>query len=472
MKFYDRERERELLGKFFESNAAFIVLYGRRRVGKTRLIREFLRGRDYLYLFIPDDKEESALVDEWKDIIREVLGYVPDVSTIDEILRYLFETGKGIVLFFDEFQNILKVNPRAISLLQKYVDLYKEEKNMFIIAGGSYVGMMKKIFQDNKSPLFNRADVLLDLKPLSMACVFEILGDIGVKDMGEKVKLFSVFWGVPKYYEMLKKQGIRGFDDALRDMFILYPSTLRDEGRNMLVNEFGNRYKIYFSILESIALGKNSLSDIANFVGKERSSLMKYLIDLQREYNIVVREIPITEKRPDRSKRGVYVIKDPLLRFWFRFLHRNYSYFERGMEGYVYDIVKRDVNSFLGRSFEDISREFLLDLSGRGKSPFRFQKIGRWWWRDREIDLIALNEETREIGFFEVKWGDLDLKDARGILEGLREKSLSVNWYNEKRKEHFGVIARKVDGKEGLRGDGFFCYDLGDFETELTRVRG
>jgi len=467
MRFYDREKEGELLSKLFKSNAAFIVLYGRRRIGKTRLMREFLKGRDYLYLFIPDDKEESALVDEWKDSINEVLGYVPDVSTIDEILKYLFETRRDLILFFDEFQNIRKVNPRAISLLQKYVDLYKEEKGMFIIACGSYVGMMKKIFQNNKSPLFNRADVLLNLKPLSMACVFEILGDINIKNIEEKVKLFSVFGGVPKYYEMLKKQGIEGFDDALRYMFIFYPSTLRDEGRNILINEFGSRYKIYFSILESIALGKNSLNDIANFVGKERTSLMKYIIDLQREYNMVVREVPITEKRPDRSKRGIYTIKDPLFRFWFRFLHRNYSYFEREMEEYVYDLVKRDINPFLGRSFEDISREFLSDLNGKVKLPFRFQKIGRWWYRDSEIDLVALNEETTEIGFFEVKWGDLNLKDARDILKKLKEKSGSVEWHNEKRKEYFGIMAKKINGKEKLRGDGFFCYDLRDFKTEL-----
>jgi len=466
MKFYDREKEWELLTRLFKSNAAFVVLYGRRRIGKTRLVREFLKGRDHLYLFIPDDKEESALVDEWKDSINEVLGYVPDVSTIAEIVKYLFETKRDLILFFDEFQNILKVNPGSISLLQRYVDLYKEEKNMFIIACGSYVGMMKKIFQNNKSPLFNRADVLLNLKPLSMACVFEILGDINIKDTQEKIKLFSVFGGVPKYYEILKKQGIGGFDDALRDMFIFYPATLRDEGRNILINEFGNRYKIYFSILESIALGKNSLSDIANFVGKERTSLMKYIIDLQREYNIVVREVPITEKRSDRSKRGIYTIKDPLFRFWFRFLHRNYSYFERDMEEYVYDLVRRDINSFLGQSFENISREFLSDLNGKERLPFRFQKIGRWWYRDMEIDLVALNEETKEIGFFEVKWASLSQREAIKILEELKERSRSVKWHPGDRKEFFGIIAKRINGKEKLRDDGLFCYDLEDLETQ------
>ncbi|MGB7533996.1 MAG: DUF234 domain-containing protein [Halobacteriota archaeon] len=159
---------------------------------------------------------------------------------------------------------------------------------------------------------------------------------------------------------------------------------------------------------------------------------------------------------------------DNYFNFWFRYVYPYKSLIEEGKAERLVDSIKKDFNSYLGFVFEKICSEFLWEREQEQerKLPFLFTKLGRWWHRDKEIDLVALNEETKEIAFFEVKWSDLELGEASRILAGLEEKAENVDWNNENRKEHFGLIGKRVEGKANLRGEGYLCYDLEDMQKK------
>ena len=173
---------------------------------------------------------------------------------------------------------------------------------------------------------------------------------------------------------------------------------------------------------------------------------------------IVKKEIPVTEKIT--TKKSLYKISDFSFLFWFRFIYPYREEIERENIKYVLNILKKNFNTYLGSIFERITEEFL-----RGKKPFSFTEIGKFWKREKEIDLIALNEKTKEIALFEVKWKNLREKETRNLLDELKEKAKEVDWNNEERKEYYGVIAKKINGKEKLRRERYLCYDLEDMKN-------
>ncbi len=205
------------------------------------------------------------------------------------------------------------------------------------------------------------------------------------------------------------------------------------------------------------------------------SSITRYLGDLIDTYELIERRVPVTEDIR-RSRKGIYRIRNPIMAFWFRYIHKNLTLFEGKNFNELKDIIKNDLSKYHGRRFEEISKEFLIELNNRNMFVFTFSKIGNWWGAARdetgrsmqEIDLITIEERTVQILFCECKWQDLKLKDANSILETLREKSKFVNWNNANRKEYFGLVARSIQGKNELKDRGFVVFDLGDFCIEVA----
>lgn len=228
------------------------------------------------------------------------------------------------------------------------------------------------------------------------------------------------------------------FGDALR----LLSDELRD-------------YSTYIQILEAIGLGYNRINEIANYAFVQPKDVFFYLKVLS-SLGIVKRNIPLFS--PKKSKRGLYTIDDSYFNFWFRFVSPFQAEIEIGALDAPIKNFEKQFNTYLGEIFEKISSQL---LHKRGKLPFIATRIGRWWHKDKEIDLIALNEQSREIAFFEVKWKNLSKKESIKILEELKEKSKHVQWYNDKRKEYFGLIARKIENKEELNE--YLTFDLEDF---------
>ncbi len=357
---------------------------------------------------------------------------------------------------------MLKVNKGFLFDLQRLIDKYKPT----LVVSGSLIQVMKKLLETYKSPLFGRFDFVIKLNELDFRTITEICMDMGL-DTETALKLYSVFGGVPKYYELLEKLKEFDIENFVIQAFVTYPRPLYEEVRTMLKEEFGGEHKMFFSILSAIAQGNTRLSEIANFVGREQTKITKYLDLLKNDFELISHEFPATG-----GKRGIYSIKSSLISFWFSNIWRYQELIERGEEGKLEGILRTNINSWFGKAFEKVVSELIK--SGAIELPFKPTSLGRQWGNipkaekgknTYEIDLVCLDEPKKEALFVECKWSDLTEKKARQILEELREKSKFVDW--ERTREYFGLIGKKIQGKETLRKEGFWVWDLGDFGKAL-----
>lgn len=437
--------------------SSFLVLYGRRRVGKTELAREFIRDKKSIYLFV-ETKTEKLLLRDLEVAVERVMGIRPRLDSWDDFFSLLFKVEEKLVIVFDEFQNFSKVNRELFSKFQKYWDEgHRDSQHMFIVIG-SYVGLMKKLFQGSKEPLFGRATMLFNIKPFAFVASFELLraySDIGIE---EAMKVYFMLGGVPKY--LLLAGNFGGSPDALRtfERLFIEPGMLLEEGKNILVQEFGSEHKAYFSILEAIAAGRAVPSEIADYSGLASTTVSKYLHELFYEYEIIMREEPVIGAK---KRGGRYFLHDNFFRFWFAFIYRHYGALEIDPElGKA--LILKDMNSYFGLAFEAVAGEFLVLLNKNGGLPFTFLEIGRWWDKGEEIDRIAFNKASREALFCEVKWKDLSLRDAEQILEKLKEKAGKVQG---KWAGHYCLVAKSIKGKEKLD---CLAFDMQDLEQAFS----
>ncbi|MHC1574847.1 MAG: ATP-binding protein [Candidatus Methanogasteraceae archaeon] len=452
MRFYNRQEDVDViknLSALSYNHAHMLVVYGRRRVGKTRLVLESLEP---MYFFV-DKKTSALLLKEFSEIVRVNSGsFVPDFSNWDDFIRFLFEYSKDmhLIVVFDEFQNFQAVDPAIFSIFQKYWDNYSDTSRILLIFVGSYVGLMKKIFIDEKEPLYGRSTAKIDLKPLNYRWIRKICIDLGFKSEEDIVKIYSTLGGTPRYYQLVESYGLDSYESVLKSLIFGKNALLQDEVRQILINEFGRNYTTYFSILEAVSLGKNTLKEISDITGIPMNSLGKYLNELASTFAIIERREPLLGGK----KMGRYFIKDNIVRFWFRFVNPNISFLESGRYEIALEKTMADLPSFVGRVFEDIVTEIALD-----NLPFKASGIGRWWnRRGDEIDMVAVNGDAREILFGEVKW--TNKTTGCGILASLKEKKDLVKWHNGERTEYYLVVSksgftpelREIMGSEGVIG--------------------
>lgn len=460
MKFYDREKEKELLKNL--KGDFRIAVVGRRRVGKTRLVEE-IYNKNRLTLFISAEKSEKEIINDWADEYEEI----PRFNTFKDLFEYLFTHMKDKIIFIDEIQNVMKVNKSFIFDLQRLIDKRKPK----LVVAGSLIRTMKHLIESYKSPLFGRFDIVLKLKELDFRTVWEICKDLNL-DFETTVRLYSIFGGVPKYYELIEKMKTFDLEKFLLEMFVYYPHPLYEEVKIMLKEEFGKEHRMFFSILSAISRGNTKLSEIANFVGKEQTKITKYLYLLIKDFEFVKREVPLL-----KGKRGVYRINSNLIDFWFANVWRYQELLERKEEEMLATTLKGNLNAWVGKKFELIITELIKgDVI---KLPFSAERTGKQWGRisdkqkgkdQYEIDIVALNKSTKEILFAECKWQSR--VNAEKICEELAEKSKYVRWHNDERKENLAVFAksfsRRIDEFEGRK---VYCFDLKDIELALNSGR-
>jgi len=434
MDFYNRNKELQAiknLGGLSEKHAHMLVIFGRRRVGKTRLVMESI---DSIYFFV-DKKTGSLLLREFSGILKnEVSGFVPDFSNWDDFVRFLFEYSKKqpIRVVFDEFQNFEYVDPAIFSIFQKYWDMYHNDTPILLVFVGSYMGLMKKIFIDAKEPLYGRATARIDLNPLSYQWVRRICKDLGFVSEEEIMMLYSTFGGVPRYYQLIGDYGLTTYDEVIRTLLLCDNAILKDEVKQILISEFGNNYTTYFSILEAISSGKGTLKEISDITGVEMKSLSRYLHDLVNTFEIVERRAPVIKG----TKMGRYVIKDQMIRFWFRFMNPNLSFIEAGRYDMVLERVRASLQSFVGFVFEDVARDIVFE-----DLPFTPVKMGGWWnRRGDEIDIAVIGERPYRILLGEVKWNSRPV--GVGEIRKLMQKGDLVDWYNDEREEYFVMVSK------------------------------
>lgn len=299
---------------------------------------------------------------------------------------------------------------------------------------------MREIFEGAKEPLFGRVTARQYVEPLLPDVVAEILADHGVDPAGHLLFHYTLFGGIPKYYFLLDRYRLFGKPrtEVIKKLFNETDALLQAEGRDLLIEEFGRNYLLYFSILQVIAGGETQMARIADCAGINVNSISKYLDELASHYQVIERRIPVTEARQDQ-KVGRYYLKDPLLRFWFRYIYRNQSLIEIGdVEGLTAKI-EDDLPTLMGTAFEELVRTLLLKRNDGSVIPFRFSRIGGFWTRkgDVEIDIVATDEEGR-IFFGECKLNGSRFTRAEAVR--LKEKAGTVKWHPGGREEHYALF--------------------------------
>jgi len=440
--FWNRELELDSLeGIYARPEGQLVILYGRRRVGKTALIREFGQGKPVIF-FLADRQMEAV---QLMGLRRETATLFPTAErlepTWDNLLGFVADqAGQGagkLVLVLDEFQYLAQANPAVPSILQRLWDLQLHDRNLMLILCGSLVGMMFDTCLAYNSPLYGRRTGSWKLKPLRFHQVRRIFA---AWPFDEVVRLYAVTGGVPHYIRMLgaTPEGEPGDIISRIEQAVLRPGDLLyDEPRFILSGELAEPIT-YFSILQAIAAGEHRLGKIAGALGVQTNRITRYL-NVLADLDLVERRVPVTVATPAATRRGLWTITDNFFRFWFRYVFPHQGDLEMGRTDEVLRQMRQTFEAqFVATAFEDACAD--LVMSGSLPLPFHPLKVGSWWDRDAEIDLVALNEETGEILFGECKWSDQPV--GMDVLQHLYAASRRVPWRKNARREWFVIFSR------------------------------
>ena len=398
MKFYDRESEQQLLREALSQSrheARMTVLMGRRRIGKTEL--SLRCGDDTVLYFFVGKKAEAMLCQDFVAEITTKLG-VPVLGQVDSfssIFRFVLQLSESrpFTLIIDEFQNFQKLNPNVFSDMQRDWDLWKRKSHLNLIISGSVFTLMKKIFEDYEEPLFGRADEKLTLQPFKTDVLKEMLRDFNPDYTPEDLlALFSITGGIAWYVTLLLDRGKTNKKKMLAAL-TEENSPFINEGKNILIEEFGTDYVIYFSILTCIASGMKTSAEIKNELGIDNIS--SYLSRLEDYYGLISKYQPMFAK--ENSKKVRYQLDDCFLIFWFRFFFKYQALVENKALKAIGDIIKRDYDSLSGLMME---RYFTRKFQEEGR-----YLVGKWWDRKgfNEIDLVVVDPIGKEAWVYEVK---------------------------------------------------------------------
>lgn len=430
-KFVDREEEMMTLQSEYERpGSSLVILYGRRRVGKTALISEFIKGKNALFFLASEESEaqnRTAFKEKAADFTGNELLRQFDAKNWDILFQTIMQTPfqEKPIIVIDEFQYIGKSNPAFPSIFQRIWEEQLKDRSVMVILCGSLISMMESQTLSYSSPLYGRRTAQIRLKQIPFRYYHEFFPD---KSPRELVEYYSVTGGVPKYIELFSES-----DDiyhAIQKNILNRSGYLYDEPHFLLqqeVSEIGN----YFSVIRAIAAGNSKLSAISTVLEVKSTSLTKYLKTLI-DLDILEREVPVTEENPEKSKKGLYKIKDNYLRFWFAFIYPNMSFIESGNSAIVLNKIRKSmVSGHTAFVYEDVCREQMWKLNANGAWPFHFSKLGRWWDSRNEIDIAAIDPDGSNLILGECKFWQEPV--GSNILYALEQKAAAVEWRKDRR---------------------------------------
>lgn len=449
-KFINRKKELETLRKEYNrKDASFVVVYGRRRVGKTSLIKEFCKDKKKI-MFLATEESESENRNAFKEVVAEAfddsLLREAQISRWETIFEHITKKCEGskerLILVLDEFQYLGKANPAFPSILMKIWDEKLKEQNIMLILCGSLIHMMTSQVLNYDSPLYGRRTAQIKLQQIGFEHYKEFMPE---ESEEEQILYYAVTGGVPKYIELFQKT--ENIYDGIKDNILSDTSFLYEEPTFLLqkeVTEIGS----YFTLLKTIAAGNHKLGKMATVMEVKQTNLSKYLKILM-ELDLVEREVPITEENPEKSKKGLYRIKDNFIKFWFQFVYPNKGLLEAGREEFVFEKLKKNfVDNHVSYVYENICREKVWNE--KQLSHISFNRVGRFWGnQDIEIDIVAYDSFGKDMIFGECKYS-VNPKDI-DVLYELEQKSVYVNWKKDMRKEYYCIFSRSGFTRELLK---------------------
>ena len=426
--FVGRENELALLNSLYTSDKfEFVVMYGRRRVGKTALISEFIKDKKAVYFMGVESNLKQNLDNFSKSIMEYNVNLPTDISfsSFQAGLEYIIKLAENerIILAIDEYPYVAKASESLASTLQMVIDKHKGSSKLMLILCGSSMSYMEDKVLAYKSPLYGRRTAQIKLQPFEFTDVYKYFN----KFSDEEVALiYGMVGGTPQYLLQINENIT--IEENIKHTFLTSSSFLFEEPENLLKQEV-REPAIYNAIITAIAGGASRLSEISGKVGETTSVCTTYIKSLIG-LGLVKKELPFGEKV---SKKTIYMIDDNLFRFWYRFVPENSSIIMRGATEVAYQRIEPHISTYMGKVFEEICKEYLWKLLINGSSQVQFNELGRWWGNDKEsksqTEIDIMGEEDKDTAIFaECKW--TNEKVDVGVLELLEKRAGMFNYKN------------------------------------------
>ncbi|MDZ7292934.1 MAG: ATP-binding protein [candidate division KSB1 bacterium] len=464
--FFNRQSELQRLHeRYAGKEAQLLIMYGRRRVGKTELLKEFVRDKPHIY-FLADLSSEKEQLQEFTERIRL---FSQDPSLVENpfanwraLFAYVRKLAQNapLVVIIDEYQYLQSSNRAMASIIQKAWDEELKNSRLFLVLCGSYVSFIEQELLAYKSPLYGRRTGQFYVEPLTFYQARDFFAGFSMED---KVRAFGILGGMPAY--LLQFDDRKTIAQNIKATLLQTDAFLNNEARFLLMEEL-KEPRNYFSILKAVAAGNTRLNEIVQASGLDRGTVVKYL-DVLQNLRIIRRELPVTELQPEKSRKGIYVIQDQYLRFWFRFIMPNQSYIEENRQDFLLQQrILPFLDQYLGEVFENVCIEFLKQRSRLSKLPFPIDRIGRHWKGETEIDIVAFDANREQALVAECKWSTK--KVGTNILDDLIVKSSLLQRENGFKKIYYALLSKAgyTDGLRQTNRPDLFLFDLRDLEHE------
>lgn len=425
--FIGRERELESLNRAYRSDRfEFAVIYGRRRVGKTALISQFIRDKRAVYFMGVESNAKQNLENLSRNILEFGAGIQAETAFISfqAACEYVFKLAEKerLILAIDEYPYVARASKSFASTLQLLIDQYKDGSKLMLILCGSSMSYMEDHVLAYKAPLYGRRTLQMKILPFDFADTCRYFNNFSGED---KALVYGMVGGTPQY--LLQMDDRLSMEENIKHTFLNPTSSLFEEPENLLKQEV-REPALYNAIITAVASGASRMAEIASKVGEDTSVCTAYLKNLMA-LGIIQRETPYGEKA---SRKSIYAIDDPMFRFWYRFVPENQSIISRGAADLAYRRIKPHLSDYMGAVFEEICKQYLWKLLLSGESPVEFCELGRWWGTDpsahgqEEIDIMGEQDKNTAL-FGECKWTN-EKVDA-GVLETLARRSRIFHYH-------------------------------------------